>query len=399
MAGRGVTQLKLLASLCLFIATADYTNGERVKQKIYQDIQGDMACFKRFNGTHEFGCTSKFYGNLGVVHVVDSSEDLTWVFDHGPHQPYVLALYPEFMTVEVLQQADHSGKVSGVILMVEEDFDPASLYSGFSGETPCPNEGLGLYTQSLNPEYAGEAWGYIGSSRMVWDMEKGQFPFEPQKNEPDQIFYQVNQFYYFSSVDNGTCFESTVRKTEAMSPAFLIDDYDWQSGEYSTWTESGWQLTELRIFLRPSVVHEIALTSRTWYSWDARPGNPFPINFDHFQDALNGVLSSQIKEQQDSCDKVIFCQNFEDALKAATSQSSEVETVWVIGGHSLYKMALQSEHLHRIYLTKIMKEFECDVFFPSFDINHFKLVEDPSVSSELQQEGDIQYKYEVYEKI
>ncbi|XP_063862267.1 nicastrin-like [Scylla paramamosain] len=679
MAGRGVTQLKLLASLCLFIATADYTNGERVKQKIYQDIQGDMACFKRFNGTHEFGCTSKFYGNLGVVHVVDSSEDLTWVFDHGPHQPYVLALYPEFMTVEVLQQADHSGKVSGVILMVEEDFDPASLYSGFSGETPCPNEGLGLYTPSLNPEYAGycqnnswnrngtsllymnwnfpvflidnqssinhvidcyknfnepdangsarswplcyselksnmfgttntevcmrrrslapklqtinfcdplsdfniwgtlkpmnssevvpeksviivatrmdassmfdnispgansavsglvtlmlaaealykmkeeiiksgtqknvlfvifqgEAWGYIGSSRMVWDMEKGQFPFEPQKNEPDQMsqvnfthissfielaqvglgmtgdisniflhtdpisnsdpdikmetkevissihsaanvsdsisvenadnvplppaslqsflkrvnisgvvitdhkkefknkfyesifdnyhnvnflsnsssedqsnqvedkyhlhisriasvlatslyslltdsqpsslitvnqtlandllycylrnvscqmfqeygeallgteffndkpakmyvsvkrgesgrtvvtnsifasllgerkdynesvcvtnsFYQVNQFYYFSSVDNGTCFESTVRKTEAMSPAFLIDDYDWQSGEYSTWTESGWQLTELRIFLRPSVVHEIALVS------------------------------------------------------------------------------------------------------------------------------------------
>ncbi|MPC24299.1 Zinc finger protein 808 [Portunus trituberculatus] len=173
---RGVTLVKFVVGLCLFIAVTDFTNGDRVKHKIYQDIQGDMACFKRFNGTHEIGCTSKFYGNLGVVHVVASSEDLTWVFEHGPHQPYVLALYPEFMTVEVLQQADHSGKVSGIILMVEEDFDPAtSLYSGFSGETPCPNEGLGMYTPSLNPEYAGycqnKPWNTNGTSLlyMNWD--------------------------------------------------------------------------------------------------------------------------------------------------------------------------------------------------------------------------------------
>uniref|UniRef100_A0A0P4WIY8 dihydrofolate reductase n=1 Tax=Scylla olivacea TaxID=85551 RepID=A0A0P4WIY8_SCYOL len=163
--------------------------------------------------------------------------------------------------------------------------------------------------------------------------------------------------------------------------------------------ELPWKLREeMKHFARmtksvnsPGKQNMVLMGRKTWES--------IPHKFRPLPGRLNGVLSSQIKEQQDSCDKVIFCQNFEDALKAAFSQSSEVETVWVIGGHSLYKMALQSEHLHRIYLTKIMKEFECDVFFPSFDINHFKLVEDPSVSSELQQEGDIQYKYEVYEKI
>merc|ERR1712179_418628 len=55
----------LLFVLCLGIVKAD-----RLKYKIYQDIQGDMACFKRFNGTHEVGCTSKFWGNVGVIHLV-----------------------------------------------------------------------------------------------------------------------------------------------------------------------------------------------------------------------------------------------------------------------------------------------------------------------------------------
>lgn len=677
MAVKGVPPPSFLAVMCLLLALSGGTHGDRVKNKIYRDIQGDMACFKRFNGTHEIGCTSKFHGNLGAVHVVSGPENLTWALEQGPHDPYVLALYPELFTVEVLQQARDSGKVSGVILMVEETFDPATLTSGFSGEKQCPNEELDLYSAASNQDYAGychrnpwntegtsllymnwnfpiflvdnqtsinhiiecyenfnepvdgqarswplcysqlksnmfgttssevclrrkalnsrfqlvdfcdplqdyniwgslkpmnstevipeksviivatrmdaasmfdnispgadsavsglvtlmlvaealykmkdeiaksgtdknvlfvifqgETWGYIGSSRMVWDMEKGQFPFKPQEDEPEQVaqvnfthinsfielsqvglgvtgdisnlfihtdpisnvdpdiqsgtndvikslefaegesnfvklemagnaplppaslqsflkkvnisgvvitdhkeafmnkfyesifdnyrnvnystssenasqtedkyhlqvgrvasvvatavhslltsskpsslipvnetladqllycymknvscqmfqefggedlllrgffndkpakmyvsvrqgesgrttvtqsifasllgdkkedynkstctsdsLYHVNQFYYFPSLDNGTCFQSTVRKTEAMSPAFLIDGYDWQSGEYSTWTESGWQLTELKIFLRPSVIEEVALVS------------------------------------------------------------------------------------------------------------------------------------------
>ncbi|XP_071515455.1 nicastrin [Panulirus ornatus] len=631
-----------------------------------------MACFKRFNGTHEIGCTSKFRGNYGVVHVVKDVDDLRWVYDKGPHAPYVLAITPQNLTLQVLTEAQQSGKVSGVVVMVTEDFEPRTqLPKGFSGDSRCPNEELGLYNDSVAPEYSGycernpwnpdgtsllysswdfpiflvdnqtsirnivdnyekfnkpgddgearssplccmelksnmfgttntevcmrrrtvadslfqpvnfcdplsdyniwgtvkpmnssvdipdksvvivaarmdaasmfdnispgansavsglvtlmaaaealynykddimasgndknilfviyqgETWGYIGSSRMVWNMEKGEFPFRPQVDEVDQMsqvnfthidyfielaqiglgltstdsqlylhtdpisnadpdiradtdkllslfemsantsgsvrfervnesaplppasfqsflkrvnlsgvvitdhkedyknpfyesifddhqnvnymvgntskemddyhkhissvagvlatalytlvtgnlkvitanetltndllycymknvscqmfhdygerlppdffndkpakmyvsvkggesgrtllthlifahllgeevdmnetdcktnsFYQVNQLYYFSSINNGTCVQSTVRKTEAMSPAFLIEGYDWQSGEYSTWTESGWQLTKVMIFLRPSMIEEITL--------------------------------------------------------------------------------------------------------------------------------------------
>ena len=141
----------------------------------------------------------------------------------------------------------------------------------------------------------------------------------------------------------------------------------------------------------PAKQNMVLMGRKTWES--------IPSKFRPLPERLNAVLSSQIQEQQGSSGKALFCQSFEDALKKASIQSPEVETVWVIGGHSLYKMALQSDHLHRIYLTRIMKDLECDVFFPAFVTSEFKLVEDPCVPSQIQQEGDIHYKYEVYEKI
>ncbi|XP_021351331.1 nicastrin-like isoform X2 [Mizuhopecten yessoensis] len=52
----------------------------------------------------------------------------------------------------------------------------------------------------------------------------------------------------------GSCIRSTVSLTSAKSPAFDITDYDWHSGEYSTWTESSWRqdAISVRVFLIPS---------------------------------------------------------------------------------------------------------------------------------------------------
>ncbi|KAG7176038.1 nicastrin-like [Homarus americanus] len=147
---------RLLAHIFVLLVVLMDVNGNRVKHKIYEDIQGDMACFKRFNGTQEIGCTSKFSGNIGVVHVVESKEDLVWVYQRGPHQPYVLAITPRFLTSEVLKEAQNSGKVSGVVVMVEEN--KLDLPGGFSGETHCPNHELGLYNDSSQSEYSGYCW-------------------------------------------------------------------------------------------------------------------------------------------------------------------------------------------------------------------------------------------------
>ncbi len=74
------------------------------------------------------------------------------------------------------------------------------------------------------------------------------------------------------------------------------------------------------------------------------------------------------------------------------------ETVWVIGGSEIYASALRSELFHRIYLTEISTPFECDTFFPQINFDEFKEVSDPDVTSEEQREGDVVYKFKIYEK-
>ena len=41
---------------------------------------------------------------------------------------------------------------------------------------------------------------------------------------------------------------------------FVLTDYDWKSGEFSTWTESSWAVDaqEMRLFLIPSKSFEVS---------------------------------------------------------------------------------------------------------------------------------------------
>ena len=59
---------------------------------------------------------------------------------------------------------------------------------------------------------------------------------------------------------------------------------------------------------------------------------------------------------------------------------------------------MKSPNCHRVYLTDVKAEFECDTFFPPMDQSIFKLVHDPNVSEEEQEENGIRFKYQVFEK-
>lgn len=68
------------------------------------------------------------------------------------------------------------------------------------------------------------------------------------------------RFYNMSvSMDNlntTKCFRMVMNFTEAVSPAFIIEDYDWSSNLYSSWTESTWGDISMRLFLKPTVAQE-----------------------------------------------------------------------------------------------------------------------------------------------
>lgn len=79
---------------------------------------------------------------------------------------------------------------------------------------------------------------------------------EPQQDREKETCQSLPYRWYPGYDGQGVCIRTTQNYSVALSPAFRVPDYDWKSGEYSTWTESTWNAMSARIFLRPSPGHE-----------------------------------------------------------------------------------------------------------------------------------------------
>ncbi len=78
-------KLSVFLTCILFVCV----QSKRIRESIYEPLQGISFCFKRANGTHEMGCSSELDGNVGVVHLILKDSDTQWLIEHGPHDPYI----------------------------------------------------------------------------------------------------------------------------------------------------------------------------------------------------------------------------------------------------------------------------------------------------------------------
>ncbi|KAI4479186.1 hypothetical protein M0804_011325 [Polistes exclamans] len=126
-------------------------------------------------------------------------------------------------------------------------------------------------------------------------------------------------------------------------------------------------------------------------TWDSIPPKYKPLS-----NRINMVLTRQ---SLNFGSDAISCKSITDALDIISRSPlyEQVDKIWVIGGSSVYKAALESPHFHRLYLTKIKKHFDCDVFFPELSTDLVP-VKDPNVPDGIQEENGIQFEYKVYEK-
>ncbi|CDS38333.1 dihydrofolate reductase [Echinococcus multilocularis] len=134
----------------------------------------------------------------------------------------------------------------------------------------------------------------------------------------------------------------------------------------------------------------VILGRRTWLS--------FPPKFRPLPSRINVVVSTQLESVPEGTHLV---KSFEDSLRLLESliDSGQVDEVFIIGGHGLYKEALEQEvYPVRLYYTHIMKDFDCDTFFPSVDWERFKPIQLDTVDSSLRHSGDVEFRFAVYEK-
>ncbi|OWA53228.1 putative Dihydrofolate reductase [Hypsibius exemplaris] len=94
--------------------------------------------------------------------------------------------------------------------------------------------------------------------------------------------------------------------------------------------------------------------------------------------------------------------SIEEALTLLTVAPlrDEVENVWIIGGQSLYQHAMASSSLGKVYFTRILREFECDAFFPVAALEKMeKTEEDVGLPAGEQEDNGVPYRFEVYSAV
>uniref|UniRef100_A0A2K6NY66 dihydrofolate reductase n=1 Tax=Rhinopithecus roxellana TaxID=61622 RepID=A0A2K6NY66_RHIRO len=79
-----------------------------------------------------------------------------------------------------------------------------------------------------------------------------------------------------------------------------------------------------------------------------------------------------------------LARSLDDALKLTEQPelANKVDMIWIVGGSSVYKEAMNHPGHLKLFVTRIMQDFE----------------KHPGVLSDVQEEKGIKYKFEVYEK-
>ena len=161
-----------------------------------------------------------------------------------------------------------------------------------------------------------------------------------------------------------------------------------------------WRLkSELAYFARmtkdvkcSSMKNAVIMGRKTWES--------IPEKFRPLKGRLNIVLTSLPKERITDSEEVLVCKSYDEAILRIEDMSDDnkIESCWIIGGSSVYEEAMKHPRLDRIYLTRIMKHFECDTYFPKINEEQWQETKEDSVTEEVQQENGIHFKYFVYQR-
>nr|XP_050847580.1 nicastrin [Vespula vulgaris] len=164
---RSVTWKYLLILVMIHFVTA-----ERIKDMIYTELDALASCFRRHNGTHQFGCTSSRSGSVGAIHLVEHENDIRWLETNATAGPYIAVLTFFTFTKDNLIRLKNSNNINGILLIRNVSEKYPDFYSP---EDTCPNR-YSSYKKcnETNP------WNPYGSSIL---MEDWPFPMFYMENK------------------------------------------------------------------------------------------------------------------------------------------------------------------------------------------------------------------------
>ena len=127
-------------------------------------------------------------------------------------------------------------------------------------------------------------------------------------------------------------------------------------------------------------------------TWDSIPPEHRPL-----KNRINIVLTrnknvklkNTIENNKDSFVK----HDFNEILEVSNlNKELNISNIFIIGGETLYKLALESNQISKIFVTEIYEDYDCDTFFPKIDVDKYKL----TYISKFYNENNIYYRYVEY---
>lgn len=97
--------------------------------------------------------------------------------------------------------------------------------------------------------------------------------------------------------------------------------------------------------------------------------------YESISKALPGRLNIVLSKESRDYEGVTMCTSLEDAI--VLCENKNITDLFIIGGESLYKEALEKKLVYKVYETVINGDYECDTFFP--DVNPSKDDEIPLI--------------------
>lgn len=104
----------------------------------------------------------------------------------------------------------------------------------------------------------------------------------------------------------------------------------------------------------------VIMGRKTWES--------IPEKFRPLSQRWNIVVSSTQKGEHDGA---YFVPSVEAAIECA--KTLDAETMFIIGGSSLYAYALEHLFVDEMYITHLSDTFACDIFFPEYNKQAFHI--------------------------
>lgn len=140
-----------------------------------------------------------------------------------------------------------------------------------------------------------------------------------------------------------------------------------------------WHLSgDLKRFKQLTTGHPVVMGRKTW---DSLPKRPLPKR-------QNIVMTNNPDFAADGATVVHSVNDLFNVLKDCDDE------VFVMGGAAIYKALLP--FCRRLYITRVYRDYEADVYFPTIDMSEFNLVNlgEPM----LDEESGLDYAYEEYER-